>query len=219
VKKRSKVAFVAGGLALAASVVSYEVFGHMLEPDPVLAQLPIGAKAPGFSGSDVNGRPVKLADYQGKRVVLEWNNPDCPTVREHYDSGIMQRTQAAAFADDVVWLTINSSGEGKQGYMTSAEAQSFAAAQQSRRTAYLRDPKGLVGRAYGAMTTPHMFVLNEAGNLVYRGAVREGTPASEDAGAHKGNLVLAALSETKAGQPVSVPTSRAYGCGVKYTAS
>jgi hypothetical protein len=135
VKKWSKVAMVAGGLAVAASAVSYKVFGHMLEPDPVLAQLAIGAKAPGFSGRDVNGRPVKLADYRGKRVVLEWNNPDCPTVREHYDSGTMQRTQAAAVADDVVWLTINSSGEGKQGYMTSAEAKSFAAAQQSRRTA------------------------------------------------------------------------------------
>lgn len=217
-KKWSKVALVAGGLAVAASAVSYQIFGHMLEPDPILAQLPIGAKAPGFSGRDVNGRPVKLADYRGKRVVLEWNNPDCPTVREHYDSGIMQRTQAVAAADDVVWLTINSSGEGKQGYMTSAEAQSFAAAQQSRRTAYLRDPIGLVGRAYGAMTTPHIFVINEAGALVYRGAVRESAPAGENGGADR-NLVLAALSEIKAGRPVTVPTSRAYGCGVKYTAS
>lgn len=217
-KKWSKVALVAGGLAVAASAVSYQVFGHMLVPDPVLAQLSIGSKAPSFSGRDVNGRPVKLGDYRGKRVVLEWNNPDCPTVREHYDSGIMQRTQAAAVSDDVVWLTINSSADGKQGHMTSAEAKSFAAAQQSRRTAYLLDPKGSVGRAFGAMTTPHIFVINEAGNLVYRGAVRESAPASENAGA-KDNLVLAALGETKAGRPVSIPTSRAYGCGVKYAAS
>jgi hypothetical protein len=102
--------------------------------------------------------------------------------------------------------------------MTPAEAQSFAAAQQSRRTAYLLDPKGLVGRAYGAMTTPHIFVINEAGNLVYRGAVRESTPASENAGT-RSNLVLAALSETKARRSVSVPTSQAYGCGVKYKSS
>ena len=216
--KWSKVALVAGGLAVTASAVSYQIFGHMLEPDPVLAQLSIGSKAPNFGGRDVNGRPIKLADYRGKRVVLEWNNPDCPTVREHYESGTMQRTQAAAVADDVVWLTINSSGEGKQGHMTSAEAQSFAAAQQSRRTSYLLDPQGLVGRAYGAMATPHIFVINEAGNLVYRGAVRESTPASKGA-VTEGNLVLAALSETKAGRSVSVPTSQAYGCGVKYTAS
>ena len=217
-RKRSKIVLVAGGLVVAASAMSYQLFGHMLEPDPVLAQLPIGTTAPNFRGNDVNGRLVNLADYRGKTVVLEWNNPKCPTVQEHYDSGTMQKTQAAAAADGVVWLTINSSAKGKQGYMTPAKARSFVAGQPSHRTAYLRDPQGVVGKAYGAMTTPHMFVINEAGKLVYRGAVIDSAAASNGGGAGEGNFVLAALSEMKAGKPVSVPTSRPYGCGVKYKA-
>jgi peroxiredoxin len=217
-RKGSKIALVAGAFVVAASAMSYQLFGHMLEPDPVLAQLPIGTTAPNFRGNDVNGRLINLADHRGKTVVLEWNNPECPTVKEHYDSGTMQKTQAAAAADGVVWLTINSSAKGKQGYMTTATAQSFAAGQQSHRTAYLRDPQGVVGKAYGAMATPHMFVINKAGKLVYRGAVIDSAAASIGGGAGEGNLVLAALNEMKAGKPVSVPTSRAYGCGVKYKA-
>jgi hypothetical protein len=148
--------------------------------------------------------------------VLEWNNPQCPFVKKHYESGNMQRTQAAATAAGVVWLTINSSAEGKQGYMTPAQAKALADSQQSRRTAYLLDPKGVLGRGYGAQTTPHMYIVNSAGTLVYMGGIDD-KPTSDPAdikGAR--NHVLAALSELKAGKPVSVPTSRPYGCSVKY---
>lgn len=164
------------------------------------------------------GRPVRLADLRGKTVVLEWSNPECPSVKKHYESGNMQKTQAAAAADGVVWLTVNSSAEGKQGHMTPAEAKAFAANQQSRRTAYLLDPEGVAGRSYGAKATPHMYVINSAGTLVYRGGIDD--KPSDDKAAIEGarNHVLAALSELKAGKPVSVPTSRAYGCSVKYKA-
>jgi hypothetical protein len=148
--------------------------------------------------------------------VLEWNNPDCPTVKKHYESGNMQKTQAAAAASGAVWLTINSSGEGNQGYMTPAQAKAFAARRPSRRTAYLLDPKGVVGRAYGAKATPHMYIVSPAGTLVYNGGIDD-RPTQDKAdipGAR--NHVLAALAELKAGKPVSVPTSRAYGCAVKY---
>ena len=181
-----------------------------------LADLPVGKPAPEFRASDSNGRAVSLSAFRGRTVVLEWSNPECPTVKKHYESGNMQRTQAAAAAAGVVWLTINSSAQGEQGHMSPAEAKALAAGQQSRRTAYLLDPKGEVGRAYGAKATPHMYVISSDGVLVYRGAIDD-RPTQDKAdieGAR--NHVLAALSELKAGKPVSVPTSRAYGCSVKY---
>ncbi|HEX8258198.1 MAG TPA: redoxin domain-containing protein [Allosphingosinicella sp.] len=181
-----------------------------------LADLPVGQAAPDFRASEANGRPVTLADFAGRTIVLEWNNPDCPTVRKHYDSGNMQNTQAAATAQGAVWLTINSSAEGNQGHMTPAEAKAFTATHPSRRTAYLLDPNGEVGRAYGAKATPHLYVINPAGTLVYNGGIDD-KPTQDPAdipGAR--NHVLAALGELKAGKPVSVPTSRAYGCSVKY---
>ncbi len=183
-----------------------------------LPDLPVGQAAPSFRLNDVTGHAVSLSDFSGKTVVVEWNNPDCPSVRKHYESGNMQKTQAIAAADGVVWLTVNSSAEGKQGYMTPGEAKAFAADQQSRRTAYLLDPKGVAGRSYGAKATPHMYVVNSQGTLVYRGAIddKPGEDKADIQGAR--NHVLAALGELKAGKPVSVPTSRAYGCSVKYAA-
>ncbi len=176
----------------------------------------IGKPAPNFSLSDTNGRVVKLADLRGKTVVIEWNNPECPFVKKHYNSGNMQKTQASAAAGGVTWLTINSSAEGKQGYMTPADAKAFTAKQQSRRTAYLLDPNGQVGTAYGAKTTPHMYIINPAGTLVYMGGIDDKpTPNPADINGAR-NHVLAALGELKAGEAVSVPTSRPYGCNVKY---
>ncbi len=212
-RKRNKIAL--GVAALAIPVVAI-VANSFMTPDPVLAQIPIGTTAPGFRGNDVNGRPVSLVDLRGKTVVLEWSNPDCPSVKAHYESGNMQKTQAAAANDGVVWLTINSSAKGKQGHMTPAEAKAFTASQQSRRTAYLVDPSGAVGRAYGATATPHMYVINSSGNLVYRGAIDDKPGANKDDIPSARNHVLAALSEVKAGKSVSVPASRPYGCSVKY---
>jgi hypothetical protein len=164
----------------------------------------------------VDGRVVSLSDFKGKTVVLEWNNPECPFVRKHYESGNMQRTQAAAKSDGVVWLSINSSAKGAQGYMKPADAKRWTASGQNLRTAYLLDPKGTVGRSYGAKTTPHMYIVNPEGTLVYMGGIDDKpTPNPSDIRRAR-NHVLAALGELKAGVPVSVPTSRPYGCSVKY---
>ena len=216
-RRGSKFALGVAGLA-AVSALSFALAGGLLDPDPVLAQLPIGQAAPGFSAQDANGRTVSLSDFRGKTVVLEWSNPECPSVQKHYESGNMQKTQGQAAADNVVWLTINSSGEGKQGYMTPAEAKAFTASQPSRRTSYLLDPMGKIGRSYGATATPHMYVINSSGTLVYNGGIddKPSTDKADIKGAR--NHVLAALSELKAGKPVSVPSSRPYGCSVKYKA-
>lgn len=179
----------------------------------------VGRPAPDFRLSDVNGKAVSLSDFRGKTVVLEWNNPSCPYVKKHYDSGNMQKTQAAAAKDGVVWLTINSGAPGKQGHMSGPEARAVLAKTGARPAAYLLDPQGTVGRTYGAKTTPHMYVVNKAGALAYAGGIDDKpTPNPADiVGAR--NHVLAALSELKAGKPVSVATSRPYGCAVKYADS
>lgn len=202
----------------AASALSLALSACGPEVAETLPDLPIGKPAPTFSLNDASGRVVSLSDFAGKTVVLEWSNPDCPSVKKHYESGNMQKTQAAAAAAGTVWLTINSSAPGKQGYMTPEEAKTFTAGQQSRRTAYLLDPAGTVGMAYGAKATPHMYIVNSRGNLVYNGGIddRPSTDKADIDGAR--NHVLAALSELKAGKPVSVPTSRPYGCSVKYKA-
>ncbi|MET1112213.1 MAG: thioredoxin family protein [Allosphingosinicella sp.] len=210
------IALVAAGVAGASALSYVFVAGGGADVASTLADLQVGTPAPDFRAGDPNGRLVSLSDFRGKTVVLEWNNPECPTVKKHYESGNMQKTQAEAAAAGVVWLTINSSAEGNQGYMTPAQAKAFTAGQPSRRTAYLLDPKGEVGRAYGAKATPHMYVVNPAGTLVYNGGIDD-RPTQDKAdipGAR--NHVLAALGELKAGKPVSVPTSRAYGCAVKY---
>ncbi len=149
-------------------------------------------------------------------MVLEWNNPECPFVKKHYGSGNMQKTQAAARKDGVVWLTINSSAPGKQGHMSGAKANAFLTKAGARPTAYLLDPSGVAGRAYNAKTTPHMYIISKAGTLVYAGGIDDKpTPNPADIQGAR-NHVLAALAEVKAGKPVSVATSRPYGCAVKY---
>jgi opacity protein-like surface antigen len=176
----------------------------------------VGQTAPDFTLGDANGNSVSLSDFRGKTVVLEWHNPDCPFVRKHYGSGNMQRTQAAAAQEGVVWLTINSSGSGKQGHVKGSEATAWLAQARARPTAYLLDPRGTVGRAYRAQTTPHMYIVDGAGTLVYAGAIDDKpTPNPADIPRAR-NHVLAALGELKAGRPVSVPTTRPYGCSVKY---
>ena len=186
---------------------------------PAAAEAVVGKPAPNFKLADVNGKAVTLSQFRGKTVVLEWNNPECPFVKKHYGSGNMQKAQAAAAKDGVVWLSINSGAPGKQGHMSAAEAKSVMAKAGAQPTAYLLDPRGVVGKVYDAKTTPHMYIVNKAGTLVYAGGIDDKpTPRPSDiAGAR--NHVLAALSEIKAGKPVSVTTSRPYGCAVKYSDS
>lgn len=176
----------------------------------------VGAAAPNFKAADVNGKAVTLSDFRGKTVVLEWNNPECPFVKKHYGSGNMQKTQAAAKKDGVIWLTINSSAPGKQGHMSGAEAKAFVAKSGASPTFYLLDPRGVVGKVYNAKTTPHMYIVNKSGALVYAGGIDDKpSPNPADIAGAK-NHVLAALAEIKAGKAVSVATSRPYGCAVKY---
>lgn len=183
---------------------------------PASAQQTTGAPAGNFRLTDRDGRNAALSDYRGKTVVLEWHNPGCPFVQKHYRSGNMQRTQAAAVAGGAVWLTINSGTPGKQGHMTPAEARRQFAADGSRATRYLLDPRGVVGKGYGARTTPHLYIVNGAGTLVYQGGIddRPTADAADIEGAR--NHVTAALADLKAGRAVSVAESRPYGCSVKY---
>ncbi len=183
---------------------------------PAAAEPKVGQPAPNFQLNDASGKRVSLSSYRGKTVVLEWNNPECPFVKKHYDSGNMQKAQAKATADGAVWLTINSSAPGKQGYLTPAAAKALVAKQATKRTAYLLDPQGTVGKLYGAKTTPHMYIINPRGTVTYMGGIdNKPTPNPADIPAAR-NHVLAALSEMKAGKGVSVTTSRPYGCSVKY---
>ena len=181
------------------------------------ARAPVtGGAAGNFALTDMTGRTVKLSDYRGKTVVLEWNNPGCPFVQKHYGSGNMQKTQGAAKADGVVWLTINSGAPGKQGHMTGVEAQAFVKGAKAVPAAYLLDPRGVVGQGYGAKTTPHMYIIDGAGRVVYQGGIDDKPTANPGDIAGARNHVLAALAEMKAGKPVSVAETRPYGCSVKY---
>jgi hypothetical protein len=183
---------------------------------PAAAQQATGAPAGNFRLTDADGKSVTLGQFKGRPVVLEWNNPGCPFVRKHYDSGNMQATQAKAKASGAVWLTINSGAPGKQGHMTGPEAGAFLAAQKAVPTAYLLDPQGRVGKGYAAKTTPHLYLIDASGKLVYQGGIDDKPTADKADIAGARNHVLAALSEVKAGKPVSVPETRPYGCSVKY---
>jgi len=193
-------------IALLLTLVATAAFGT-LQP---------GATAPNFTLTDIQGQKHSLADYKGKYVVLEWNNPDCPFVHKHYDSGNMQKLQSAERAKGVVWLTINSAAGDRQGALPDPELQKYVEDNHASPTAYLRDPSGTVGHLYGAKTTPHMFVIDPAGKLIYQGGIdNKPTPDPEDIPTAT-NYVKAALDESMAGRPVTVATSRPYGCSVKY---
>jgi peroxiredoxin len=189
--------------------------GLMLVTGPAFAAAIVGQPAPNFTARAADGRTVRLADYRGKTVVLEWNNPGCPFVQKHY-KGNMQKTQAAARAGGAVWLTVNSGAPGQQGHMTGPEAVRFVGASKAVTSAYLLDPSGAIGRLYGARTTPHMFVIAPDGRLAYAGGIDD-IPSADVADLPKAkNMVLAALTDLKAGRPVATPQVRAYGCSVKY---
>lgn len=186
---------------------------------PAGAEQKNGAPAGNFRVNDASGKVVELSQFKGKPVVLEWHNPGCPFVQKHYGSGNMQKAQAAARAQGAVWLTINSGALGKQGYMTGPEAAKLVADQGVKASHYLLDPKGVVGKGYGAKTTPHMYVIDASGRLVYQGGIDDKPTANPADIKGARNHVLAALAEVKAGKPVSVAEARPYGCSVKYSDS
>lgn len=187
-----------------------------LAASPAVADQVTGQQAGNFRLMDADGRAVTLAQFRGKPVVLEWNNPGCPYVQKHYDSGNMQAAQAKARGMGAVWLTINSGAPGKQGHLTGAQAKAFVVDKKAQPTAYLLDPQGRVGKGYGAKTTPHLYLIDAAGKLVYQGGIDDKPTADRADIAGARNHLLAALTEVKAGKKVSVPESRPYGCSVKY---
>jgi hypothetical protein len=176
----------------------------------------VGEPAPAFTGTDSHGNTRSLSDFRGETVVLEWTNRDCPYVRKHYDTGNMQALQKKAAADGIVWLSVISSAPGKQGHATPDLANSVAAEQGAGPTAIILDPEGTIGRAYDARTTPHMYVIDGEGTLVYMGGIDDRPTASRADVEGAENYVLAALADVAAGRPVQTPTSRPYGCSVKY---
>jgi len=186
--------------------------------DPANAQARVGNPAPAFSLADSNGRTISLADYKGKTVVLEWTNHECPYVGKHYRGNNMQALQKKWTGQGVVWLSVISSAPGRDGHVTPQQANKLTADRGAAPSAVVFDPEGKVGHAYGARTTPHMYVVNGEGSLVYMGGIDDQPSARlEDLKIAK-NFVDQALSEVTQGKPVSVSTSRAYGCSVKYGA-
>jgi peroxiredoxin len=183
---------------------------------PARAAARIGELAPPFTAPATTGGVVSLDAHRGKVVVLEWTNHDCPYVRKHYESGNMQALQKETTGQGIVWLTIISSAPGEQGHVSPAEANALTTKRGAAPTAVLLDPQGTVGKMYGATNTPHMYVVDPGGKLVYAGAIddRPTSRKSDIAGAN--NYVRAALQAVAAGQPVKTPATRAYGCTVKY---
>jgi len=176
----------------------------------------VGAPAPPFTLASASGPGVTLGDLRGKLVVLEWTNHDCPYVRKHYDTQNMQALQKEATGQGIVWLTIISSAPGTQGHVTAAQANELSKTRNAVPTAVLFDPTGVVGKAYGATNTPHMYVITKDGLLVYAGAIddKPTTRKGDVPGAQ--NYVRAALTAVASGQPVKEPVTRAYGCTIKY---
>ena len=174
------------------------------------------APAPAFTAKDIDGKTRSLAEFKGKVVVLEFVNEGCPYVKKHY-SGNMQGLQQAARADGVVWLSVASSAPGKQGYFADGgAARTWMDAKDAKPTTLLLDSDGAIATAYKAKTTPHMYVIDRSGALVYQGAIDDVPSAKvEDIKTAK-NYVAAALADVKAGRKVAVAYSQPYGCAVKY---
>jgi peroxiredoxin len=194
----------------AAAAATILMQGHAMAAPAV-----VGQSAPGFTLTDTAGKPVRLADFKGKTVVLEWNNPGCPFVRKHYQ-GNMQALQKEAAAQGVVWLAINSTETASGDYLSPAQLARWMQDKQAAPTATLMDEDGVVGKAYGARVTPHMYIVNAQGVLVYAGGI-DSIPSSRVDDIPKATpYIRQALGEIKAGKPLSVSTSQAYGCSVKY---
>ncbi len=190
---------------------------HLLtSASPAQAAAIVGQPAPAFTLGDTAGKSHSLAGYQGKWVVLEWVNFECPFVQKHYGSGNMQKLQRATTAKGAVWLSVNSSAAGKQGNYPKETVLAMLKERSAAPTAYLLDLEGNAGRAYGAKTTPHMFIIDPKGTLVYAGGIDD-KPTTEAADVPTAkNYVQTALDEGQAGKPISTPTSTPYGCSVKY---
>src|SRR2546423_3533725 len=177
---------------------------------------PVGSAAPDFSATDSKGKTHSLSQYKGKYVVLEWFNPECPFVKKHYGPGNMQKLQEEYTSKGVVWLSVDSSAPGAEGNLIPEQAEKKISEWKGKQTALLLDPDGTVGRAYGAKNTPHMFVINPEGKIVYEGAIDSKPSPNPSDIAGSTNYVKVALEESLAGKTVSNANTKPYGCSVKY---
>ncbi|MGD0799200.1 MAG: redoxin domain-containing protein [Acidobacteriaceae bacterium] len=182
----------------------------------VVSALPAGSIAPDFKGVDSNGATHSLSDYRGKFVVLEWANRGCPYEQKHYLSGNMESLQKQWTSKGVVWLSILSDGPGQQGYVTPAEENDYLKTMHASPTAALLDPTGAIGRLYQARTTPHIFVIDPTGKIVYQGAIDD--QPTPDPSSLKGadNYLNDALNASMAGKSVTLAATKPYGCAVHY---
>ncbi len=180
------------------------------------AQAQVGSQAPDFSVQTATGETKSKSDFAGKHVVLEWHNKDCPYVVKHYKSGNMQKLQKKYTDQDVVWLTVLSSAPGKQGHLTAEQVLAESKSGKWHSSHILLDPEGRMGRAFDARVTPHMFILNPEGVVVYNGAIDDNSSANPKVIPESTNHVAQALDALLKGEPVPVAETRPYGCSVKY---
>ena len=183
---------------------------------PAMASVEVGKLAPNFTGADAAGANVTLEQFRGKNVVLEWTNPECPFVVKHYSGGHMQALQQELTADGTIWLSINSSGEGKQGHLTAEQAQAVVAEKNIAATHYLLDPSGEIGKLYDAKTTPHMFIINAEGILVYAGAIDSIASFNAEDIDKAENYIGTNMQALKKGETITTAETTPYGCSVKY---
>ena len=186
-----------------------------LAPLPARAAATVGQPAPDFTLMDTAGKPVKLSDFKGRAVVLEWTNPGCPFVKKHYQ-GNMQALQKDAASKNIAWLVINSTADSSPDYLPPARLAQWMTEQKAAPTATLMDESGKTGEAYAARVTPHMYIVNAQGVLVYAGGIDSIASARVEDIARATNHVRAALADLKAGRPVAQAMTSAYGCSIKY---
>lgn len=214
-KESSRRALLIGGAALGAFGVAGGVnmlFGN----DQAQAAVANGAQAPAFSAPDASGQTRTLAEFRGRTVILEWTNHGCPYVRKHYDSRTMQTLQQETTGAGIVWLQIISSAPGEQGHLDGAGVRARVQTDGAHPTATLLDPSGAIGRAYGAVTTPHMYIINPEGVLVYQGAIDDRPSARPSSLEGATSYVREALGDLAAGRAVRTAQTTPYGCNVKY---
>jgi len=192
------------------------VIALLLAAAPAAWASSVGQPAPDFTAPDLQGKPVRLSDYRGKFVVLEWTNPECPYVRRHYDSGNMPELQKELGAKDVIWLTVNSTNQSSSEFKTPQEMSKWMSQKGAAPKATLIDKDSKIGKLYSARTTPHMYIVDPQGRLIYAGAIDDKRWASVEQTKKANNHVRAALGEAMAGKQVSVAATSPYGCSVKY---
>ena len=190
-------------------------FALILFTLPALALIP-GTLAPDFRGTDSTGAQHTLSQYRGKYVVLEWANQGCPYDRKHYLSGSMEALQKEWTAKGIIWLSVISSAPGEQGYVTPAEENTYLKTMHAAPTAALLDPEGAIGRLYEAKTTPHIFVIDPTGKLIYQGAIDNKPTTEQEDLKGADNYLNDALKAAMSGKPIQVASTRPYGCSVKY---